>query len=280
MESLSYPRGAGLHAEPAVLPVPSEMGEAALDHALLISGPVEHLLAATDFTECSNRAVARGLERGNALGAQVTILHVVEEGLPRKLTKLCERKARELLTEQAKSLCPHAHNDISINVRTGEPYLEIVREAIELGSDAIILGLGEHGFVSNRAVATGLDVVRYGDKPVLLVARRPTGPYSRAVVGADPFVTPGSIMRAARRLAPQADLVDVVPTAAIGLGQSDLATASGDTADVLMDRVSRIGADLLVVGSDRAIQHDHDDPMSLLGQVSDARRCDLLFVRS
>jgi nucleotide-binding universal stress UspA family protein len=260
------------------------MGEAALDHALLMSGPVEHLLAATDFTECSNRAVARALERGNALGAQVTILHVVEEGLPRKLTKLCQRKARELLTEQAKSLCPHAHNDISINVRTGEPYLEIIREAIELGSDAIILGLGEHGSVSNRAAATGLDVVRYGDKPVLLVARRPTGPYRRAVVGADPFVTPGPIMRAARRLAPQAeaDLVDVVPTAAIGLGfrQSDPATASGDPADVLMDRVSRIGADLLVVGSDRAIQHAHDDPMSLLGRVSDARRCDLLFARS
>jgi nucleotide-binding universal stress UspA family protein len=284
MKFQSYGRDARWHAEPAVLPVSSETGGGAFDHALLMSVPVEHLLAVTDFTECSNRAIARALERGSALGAQVTLLHVVEEGLPRKLTKLRQRKARELLIEHARSLYRNAHNDISVNVRTGESYLEIIREAIELGSDAIILGLQGHGFVDNKTAVAAMNVVHYGDKPVLMVARPPMAPYGHAVVYIDPFVALGAPVRAAQRLAPQAEthLVRIAPTAATRFGapKSDPVGESGSPIEVLMDCVSQIAADLLVLGSGRILQHVHDNPRSLLRRISNAGCCDLLFVRN
>jgi nucleotide-binding universal stress UspA family protein len=280
MEVQNYQRNPTLHAEPAALPLPSELGGAAHDQThFLMSGPVEHLLAATDFAEGSKRAVARALERGSALGAQVTLLHVIEEGLPRKLVKLRQREARDLLSGYARSLSPYAYNDISINVRTGDPSLEIIREAIELGSDAIVLGLERRSVIGDETPATAIDVVRYSDKPVLMVALPPDGPYGRAVIDVDPYGPFGLSMQAAQRLVPQAE-THVVRVAPTGASHADSLAAIGKVVDLLMNCVSQIGADLLVVGSDKAFQHAHDDPSSLLRQVSDNQRCDLLFVRN
>ena len=124
-----------------------------------------------------------------------------------------------------------------------------------------------------------MGVVRYGDKPVLMVAQPPAGPYGRAVIDVDSRVSSGPIMRAAQRLAPQAEthLVRVAPTGTTRFWPSQ--TAIGDSTDLLIDCVSQIGADLLVAGSDRAFRHGHDDPSNLLRQAS-AQRCDLLFVRN
>lgn len=273
-----------LHERLRTRPPSTDVVEAAHDNGLAVSGPVEHLLAATDFTESSSCAIARALERGNALGAQVTLLHVVEEGLPRKLIKLRQRGARELLTDYVGSLCTDTHTDISINVRTGDPCLEIIREAIELGSDAIILGLEEHGALNSKLAATAIDVITFSDKPVLIVAQPPAGPYRRAVVAVDPCGPSGWAIRATQRLAPQAEahLVRFAPSEAVEVGAS-LAhpfAASASSPELLMDCISQIGADLLVVGLNRAFQYTYDDLSSLLRRASDAQRCDLLFVRN
>ena len=257
--------------------------EAANDNASAISCPVEHLLAVTDFTENSICAIDRALERGNALGAQITLLHVVAEGLPRKLTKLRQREARELLTDYAGSLCAETRNDITINVRTGDPFLEIIRESIELGSDAIILGLEKPSVLDSKLAATAIDVITFSDKPVLVVAEQPAGPYGRAVIAVDPCVASGWAIRATQRLAPQveAHLACVAPTEAAEVGAS-LApfAASANSPELLMDCISQVEADLLVVGLHRAFQYTFDDLSSLLRRASDAQRCDLLFVRN
>ena len=62
MEVRIYPYDPMLRAGPAALLLSSEMDEAAHDHALLISGPIEHLLAATDFTERSKAHSCPGLQ--------------------------------------------------------------------------------------------------------------------------------------------------------------------------------------------------------------------------
>lgn len=273
-----------LHERLQGRPLSSGVVEAAHDNASAISCPVEHLLAVTDFTENSICAIDRALERGNALGAQITLLHVVAEGLPRKLTKLRQREARELLTDYAGSLCAETRTDISINVRTGDPFLEIIREAIELGSDAIILGLEEHSAPDSKLAATAIDVITFSDKPVLIVAQPPAGPYGRAVIAVDPRVAPGWAIRATQHLAPkvEAKLVRTVPTEAneVGISLAHPFVAKANSPDSLMDCISRTGADLLVVGLERAFQYTYDDLSTLLRRTSDAQRCDLLFVRN
>jgi nucleotide-binding universal stress UspA family protein len=277
-------RNMALHERLQGRPLSSGVVEAANDNASAISCPVEHLLAVTDFTENSICAIARALERGNALGAQITLLHVVAEGLPRRLTKLRQREARELLTDYAGSLSTETRNDITINVRTGDPFLEIIRESIELGSDAIILGLEEHSTLDSKLAATATDVITFSDKPVLLVAQPPAGPYGRAVIAVDPCVASGWAIRATQRLAPQveAHLACVFPTEAaeVGASRAHPFAASVNSPELLMDCISQIGADLLVVGLNRAFQYTFDDLSSLLRRASDAQRCDLLFVRN
>lgn len=273
-----------LHERLQGCPVSSGVVEAANDNASAISCPVEHLLAVTDFTENSICAIDRALERGNALGAQITLLHVVAEGLPRKLTKLRQHEARELLTDYAGSLCAETRNDITINVRTGDPFLEIIRESIELGSDAIILGLEKPSVLDSKLAATAIDVITFSDKPVLVVGEQPAGPYGRAVIAVDPCVASGWAIRATQRLAPQveAHLACVAPTEAAEVGAS-LAhpfAASANSPELLMDCISQVEADLLVVGLHRAFQHSYDDLSSLLRRAFDTQRCDLLFVRN
>ncbi|PWB66028.1 MAG: hypothetical protein C3F17_02380 [Bradyrhizobiaceae bacterium] len=258
---------------------PSAIEEAAAAHELLLSVPVEHLLVATDFSPGGRRAVARALERGKALGAQVTLLHVVEEALPRGLARQRREEALWRLAEQARSLGRGATHDVSFNVRAGEPGLEILREAIELGSDAIVLGLGDRCAHLEAPASTVMDVVRCGDRPVLMVAGPPSTPYRRAVVHADPLADIASTERAARRLAPQVETHLVPSPAAVAAGMLSAARVAPRVgAAVLLDCVRRVGADLLVVDAD-GLQHDDHDPRLLLRHVGKSALCDLLLAR-
>jgi hypothetical protein len=126
-------------------------------------------------------------------------------------------------------------------------------------------------------------VVNYSDKPVLVVAQPAAAPYGHAVIHVDPCVPPESTVRAARRLAPQAEthLVCAAPTATGGFGTSHAKppAAINNSTDLLIDCVTRIGADLLVIGSDRAFQHAHDDPGDLIRRTAQIQHCDFLFVK-
>jgi hypothetical protein len=253
------------------------------DNTLATSSPVEHLLAITDLTENSVCAIARALERGSVLRAQVTLLHVLEEGLPKRLTRQRRRGARELLADYVKLSCNGTDNDISINVRVGDSCLEIVREAIELGSDAIVVGLEEQYNFGSELAATAIDVVTFSDKPVLVVTQPLASPYVRALIAIEPRAASGWAIRATQRLAPEAEthLVRVVPTNPVEVNAPlHSFAASADAADLLVDCISQMGADLLVIGLERAFQHTYDDLSNLLRCVTDAHRCDLLFVRN
>jgi nucleotide-binding universal stress UspA family protein len=276
-----------------------------------VNTPVEHLLVGARFAECSDYAIERALECGNTLGAQVTVLHVVEDCLPKKIAKHRQQEARELLAARVRLLCPDARRDISINVRIGDPPLEIIREAIELGSDAIVLGTNKWEFFrDDHAASTAAAVAHYSNIPLLLVTRRPAGPYRRCAVdvtGLSQFT-----LAAASRFAPSAEpyfvLVHSPPTVALGClkenvapgrvedlfrfadgqntreagarampGAIRLVEAKGDPIEALLDCVDQIGADVLIVGSERALQDAREDHGGILQQLS-APRCDLLLV--
>jgi nucleotide-binding universal stress UspA family protein len=240
-------------------------------------------LAVTDLTENSVCAIDRALERGITLQAQITLFHVLEEGLSKRLTAQRRRGARELLADYVKSSCIGTDNDISINVRSGDPCLEIVREAIELGSDAIILGLEQQYNFDSELAATAVDVITFSDKPVFVVAQPPSNPYTRALIAVEPCVASGWVIRATQRLVPQAEahVIRVLPTDPTDTSASLHSFAANTNAcDLLEDCISRTEADLLVVGLERAFQHTYDDLSNLLRCIVAARRCDLLFVRN
>ncbi len=233
------------------------------------------------------------------LGAQMTLLHVVDEGLPRRLIKHRRREAQALLQEHLRILLsPNPRRDVSINVRTGDICAEIAREAIELGSDAIILGMhGQHSRGHGRSEQTAVNVAHYSDRPVLVVRHQPTGPYRCAVIHVECLSKPATALRVASRLAPRAEPHIIDPNSAIvpSIGAREAYAASSshslrtNTPDigarpvglpsVLRAAVDAFQGDLLVVEvghSEEKRGLPLDDKVRTL---LDDPPCDLLFVR-
>ena len=120
-------------------------------------------------------------------------------GCPGGSSNIAAAKRRTLLQEHIRILLsPNGARDVSINVRTGDICAEIAREAIELGSDAIILGMhGQHPMGHDRYGHTAAHVVHYSDRPVLIVKHQPTGPYRCAVIHVESLSDPSRALRVA-----------------------------------------------------------------------------------
>jgi nucleotide-binding universal stress UspA family protein len=275
--------------------------------------PVEHLLVGSDFTAPSDLAIARALECGNTLGAQVTVLHVVEDLLARKVAKRRQHRARELLARRVQSM-RNGGMDVSINVRIGDPSLEIIREAIELASDAIVLGFkGGTPFRDGPAASMAAAIARFSDTPLLLVARQPAGPYRRCAV--DVTAASHSTTAAASRFAPNAVafftlLHSRLATAPGGmpaqwfreshdypalaspdhLGGADrgppeaihLVDLIGEPLPALLNCASEVDADLLIVGAETALpcawELETEIRSPCEAEPSGALPCDVLLV--
>ena len=240
--------------------------------------PVEHLLVATDLTQRSDRAIERSIQLADLLEAQLTLLHVVDEGLPRRLIKNRHREAQALLQEHIRILLlPNPSRDVSINVRTGNICAEIAREAIELGSDAIILGThGLHPIGHGRCGHTAANVLHYSDRPLLVVAQQPTGPYRRAVILVESLSDPSTVVRIANRLAPRAETHIVqtncatVPSMGVNLASSSqsLRSKAPDSPARALERRSRREPTTV----------DHQNNLGVLHVAVDAYLADLLVV--
>jgi nucleotide-binding universal stress UspA family protein len=198
------------------------------------------------------------------LGAQLTLLHVVENEGRERDGEQTKQVTRERLVTRAKSLRPQGQGDISVNVRSGEAWLEILREAIELGSDAIVLG---NGMAYGRTL---IDVICCSEKPVLVVLRPLTACYERAVIALDASSASERVAIAARRLAPRVE--------ARFIRSSTTFAPAYCEPELLTDRISQFRADLLVVGLAEIKKDVSDNLRRLLQRVSAAQQCDLLVV--
>lgn len=149
------------------------------------------VLIATDLTEASDPAIARGAAHAQAVSAQVVICHVIPDvfrthplqptggdnaiALSAELTK----RAADLATEQARRVAGLSPDQDTVVIETGSPGDEIVRVAEERRASLVVIGGKPEGRTAER-------VVRYASTPVL-VARR--GPTSGKILVATDFST-------------------------------------------------------------------------------------------
>lgn len=145
------------------------------------------ILVATDLTESSDPAIARGAAHAQAVGAPLVVCHIVpdvmrshplqpfaglnELNLSGDLTK----RAAELVTEQVRRVANISPDDDTIVIETGNAEDEIVRIAEERRASMIVVG-SKHGRTAHR-------VVRYAHVPVLVA--RATAPSGKVLVATD-----------------------------------------------------------------------------------------------
>lgn len=156
--------------------------------------PVRSILAATDLTPRSDRAVDRALQLGREWDAEVRLVHAIERG-----STISALDVRRVLP------------DLSTKVAVSLPYLPapkaITDAARESDSDLLVTGVARYNHLGDYLLGTAVDhVIRDASIPVLVVKQRPHGPYQRLLVASDFSKGAKAALLGAAELFPQARL--------------------------------------------------------------------------
>jgi nucleotide-binding universal stress UspA family protein len=145
---------------------------------------MRQILAATDFSGRSRRAVKRAAMLARESGARLTLLHVVDDDRDARLVEaevaLAGTALEEMRAELASGVACEARVD------RGDPFDGIIRAARDCSAALVVMG--EHRRLLLREVFVGTSVERVTRArvaPVLMVNVDPVGPYRRAVLGVD-----------------------------------------------------------------------------------------------
>jgi nucleotide-binding universal stress UspA family protein len=278
----------------------------------LHTSKLKQVLVATDLASSGNHAIERALQLAAAHGAELDIVHVMEEGLPAEAQ--AELSAvRESAIRAALAASPFAGQvKMTVDLIVGNANTDIVERAVMSNADCIVLGLHDRLLKENLAIQGSLAdaIIGRTTLPVLLVRNIPHGPYRSLVVGIDFSPLSHAAIEAAVLIAPEATLhlvnsytgeSDAAFTAEQKL-KSLLAAESpvferaaaaanvvkiavrivaeqGDPREALKIQIDRNEADLLVLGT----KGRTGLARALLGSVTtdliNARLCDVLVIR-
>jgi nucleotide-binding universal stress UspA family protein len=168
---------------------------------------IGHLLVASDLTGRSVYPLQRAVQLKAESDCQVTVLHVVEQGLTSHVSERRYAEALAELEDWKRALPEASQPGIGVTVTVGDPFADIVdtlhAQQIDL---AVIGGPGKRGVKELFTGTTAERVIRFSDEPVLMVNRHPSGPYKRVVVAMDFSQGAKRALEWACRIAPQAEI--------------------------------------------------------------------------
>ncbi len=130
---------------------------------------LQRILFATDFSQHADHALGYALSLAQEYGAELTLLHVLEE-IP--LSWDLSAVSADVVQRLEKSLTPdvRAKCDIKSRLRVGRPYQEIVRAALENRVDLAVLGVrGRNALDLALFGSTTHRVIQQAPCPVLAV---------------------------------------------------------------------------------------------------------------
>lgn len=161
------------------------------DRTLLFTPPKKILLA-TDLSARSDRALDRATELARRWDAELVVVHAVEgdahigpeyRGLPawRGPPDIASRVEAQI-REDVRGECPR----LQVRVREGDAVGVILDAIEEEGCDLVVLALGRYRPLGWPPLGRTIDeLFRRSPVSVLVVKRRPGGPYTHLLVGTD-----------------------------------------------------------------------------------------------
>lgn len=132
--------------------------------------PFQRILVPTDYSRCSDAALALATSFARKLGSVLTLVHVIDEA--DQLRATTELAAATRATRHELDARARLAGGVVVHtlVRTGEPWQEILAAAAESRADLIVLGThGRRGFARMFLGSTAEKVVRLATIPVLTV---------------------------------------------------------------------------------------------------------------
>ena len=163
------------------------------------------LLLATDLSERSDRAFDRALMLARDNRAKLIVLNVVDEALPKEIRERLSQQAHDSTQEQLSASKIPGQADVQIRIVRGRDYKTIIDQARDGDVHLVVLGTHRADALIDSFVGATMDrVLRYGDRPVLVVKSKPRRLYRNILVGTDLSDASRQALEFAIRLFPQA----------------------------------------------------------------------------
>jgi universal stress protein A len=127
------------------------------------------MLLCTDFSDHAHHATKYALSMAKEYGAELTLLHVLEE-IPRPTDPQSETE--KVVKQLEKSIPPKTREGCIVKamVRIGKPYQQINQLALEAQIDLVIMGVRGRGALDTALFgSTTYRVIQLGSCPVLAV---------------------------------------------------------------------------------------------------------------
>lgn len=178
-----------------------------------------HILAATDLSAPSRHAMDRAFRLAAETGAQLTLMHAVQQGAIDELQKLIGQESgavmeriREQAHEELLRLAAEQEQSCGvsaeIHLAVGNVLRVIVEHADAIDADLLVVGARGEGFLRHLLLGSiASRLLRLTRRPVLLVKQPPHEQYRRILVPVDFSAVAPAALRLARLLAPKAGIV-------------------------------------------------------------------------
>jgi len=169
---------------------------------------IKTILAATDLSDSSRDATHRAGLLCREHGAQLELLHVLENLPPLAMLTMDQvlANARMELEKEAGAVLS-AEFACHLTVETGKDFVTIVRRARKILADLIVVGAHGHHVLRDYILGTTAEkLIRKSALPVLVVKQPPLAAYRRLLVPTDFSEASGQALAAASVIAPGASI--------------------------------------------------------------------------
>ena len=141
------------------------------------------ILAATDFSTRSHRALRQAGLLARYRNSQLAIVHIVDDDQPQELVELEKREAERVLAEQIRAMPELQAVSCRPMVITGDPFDGILKTAASVVPQLIVMGTHRRQLLRDIFVGTTVErVVRTGSFPVLMVNNEAQKRYKKILV--------------------------------------------------------------------------------------------------
>ncbi|WP_424631769.1 universal stress protein [Bradyrhizobium sp. SYSU BS000235] len=160
-----------------------------------------YILAATDFSTRSQRALRRAGQLARAAAAELALVHVVDDDQPPRFVEMETRESERMLAELISAVSELRGLRCHPMVAVGDPFDAILRTAAAHTADLIVMGAHRKQLLHDIFVGTTIErVVRTGCHPVLMVNNEVNSPYESVLAPVDFSDASANAIKAARNL--------------------------------------------------------------------------------
>jgi len=168
---------------------------------------MHHILAATDLSPRSDRAVARAFRLADRHGALLTVMTVIDEAMPDRLAKAMRPETEATLSRFCGTLSDGGRIACATRIVQGDPGEAIPETAGILRADLVVMGLHRKRPFLDAIRETTLErTVRLTPAPALLVRDPADHEYGAVLAPVDFTPASAAAVMAARAVAADATL--------------------------------------------------------------------------